>query len=92
MLTQLAGELHAEHKLWFSPLSAGYNKSNFGIGGTCVPHRAGATLRTIYDVNRVSKPDGWMLISWNEFFENTYVEPSLRYGTAILDAIRGLHA
>ncbi len=92
MLARLAGQLHAEHKLWFSPLSAGYNKSSFGIGGSCVPHRGGATLQQIYRANRVSNPDGWMLISWNEFFENTYVEPSLRYGTTILETIRALHA
>jgi hypothetical protein len=29
-----------------------------------------------------------MPISWNEFFENTYIEPSLRYGT--IDALRNL--
>lgn len=92
MLTGLADQIHAEHKLWFSPLSAGYNKSNFGIGGTCVPHRGGETLRTIYDANRVSNPDGWMLISWNEFLENTYVEPSVRSGSELLDAIRALGA
>jgi hypothetical protein len=92
MLTRLSDRLHVEHKLWFSPLSAGYNKSSFGIGGTCVPRRGGSTLRTIYDVNRQSNPDGWMLISWNEIFENTYVEPSVRYGTTFLDAIRSLRA
>ena len=92
MLTRLADQLHAERKLWFSPLSAGYNKSNFGIGGTCVPHRGGETLKQIYEVNRASNPNGWMLISWNEFLENTFVEPSARYGAEILDEIRALHA
>ena len=91
-LHQLSEQLHAEHKLWFSPLSAGYNKSNFGIGGTCVPRSAGATLRLIYALNEQSSPDGWMLISWNEFFENTYVEPSVRYGTSLIQAIRALGA
>ncbi|MBV8950409.1 MAG: hypothetical protein JOZ99_06010, partial [Actinobacteria bacterium] len=49
------------------------------------------TLRTIFDTNAASRPDGWMLISWNEFFENTYVEPSVRYGDTYLNAIRSLH-
>jgi hypothetical protein len=31
-----------------------------------------------------------MLISWNEFFENTYVEPSVRFGNTYLEAIRAL--
>lgn len=91
-LRQLSEQLHAEHKLWFSPLSAGYNKSNFGIGGTCVPRGGGATLRLIYALNAQSSPDGWMLISWNEFFENTYVEPSVRYGATLIQAIRALGA
>ncbi len=91
-LTQLAQTLHAQHKLWFAPLSGGYNKSNFGVGGTCVPRRGGATLRTVFDLNRRSAPDGWMYISWNEFFENTYVEPSARYGTTLLDELRALRS
>ncbi|MBV8950457.1 MAG: hypothetical protein JOZ99_06260 [Actinobacteria bacterium] len=90
-LTKLSAILHGEHKIWFAPLSPGYNKSNFGVGGTCVPRDGTTTLRTIFDTNAASRPDGWMLISWNEFFENTYVEPSVRYGDAYLNAIRSLH-
>lgn len=91
-LRALSGTLHAEHKLWFSPLAAGYNKSNFGLGGSCVPRNGTQTLRTLYAGNATSNPDGWMLISWNEFLENTYIEPSLRYGAADLVAIRELFA
>jgi hypothetical protein len=89
-LRALSTTLHFEHKLWFSPLAAGYNKSNFGLGGSCVPRNGTQTLRDLYAGNATSNPDGWMLISWNEFLENTYVEPSLRYGTADLNAIRQL--
>jgi hypothetical protein len=92
VLSALAGRLHAEHKLWFSPLSGGYNKSSFGIGGKCVPRRGGRTLRLIYAGNKRSNPDGWMLISWNEYYENTYAEPSLRYGSQTLDVLRQLRA
>jgi hypothetical protein len=89
-LRSLAFMLHLQHKLWFSPLSVGYNKSNFGLGGTCVPRKGAETLLRLYAGNLTSGPDGWMLISWNEFLENTYVEPSLRYGTRSLDVIRML--
>jgi hypothetical protein len=89
-LVALSRELHAEHKLWFSPLSAGYDKASFGIGGKCVPRRNGQTLSLLYAGNARSNPDGWMLISWNEYYENTYVEPSLRYGTHTLDVLRRL--
>lgn len=89
-LRALSGTLHTEHKLWFSPLSVGYNKSNFGLGGACVPRNGTQTLRTLFAGNLTSHPDGWMLISWNEFLENTYIEPSLRYGATDLVAIRQL--
>ncbi len=92
VLAALAARLHAEHKLWFSPLSGGYNKSSFGIGGRCVPRRGGQTLRLIYAGNKRSNPDGWMLISWNEYYENTYAEPSLRYGSRTLDVLRQLRS
>ncbi len=92
VLAALAGRLHAEHKLWFSPLSGGYDKSSFGIGGKCVPRRGGKTLRLIYAGNKRSHPDGWMLISWNEYYENTYAEPSLRYGSQTLDVLRQLRS
>lgn len=83
-LAALATELRSQGKLWFSPLIAGYNKSNFGVGGTCVPRNDGQTLRTIYAGNARSDPDGWMFISWNEYFENTYLEPSALYGNRYL--------
>jgi hypothetical protein len=34
-----------------------------------------------------STPDAIGLISWNEFSENTHVEPSEKYGTRYLEAI-----
>src|SRR5205823_3874153 len=89
-VTRLAATLKAQQKLWFSPLNGGYNKSNFNIGGTCTPRRDGETLNTVYQGNKASHPDGWMFISWNEFYENTYIEPSLRYGRSNLDALKAI--
>jgi hypothetical protein len=89
-LRALSATLHAEHKLWFSPLSAGYNRSDFGLGGTCVPRRGLQTLQRLYAGNATSRPDGWMFISWNEFLENTYIEPSVRYGNSYLNALHTL--
>jgi len=89
-LTALSSTLHAQHKLWFSPLSAGYDRANFGTNGSCVPRDGTQTLRRLYTGNAASHPDGWMFISWNEYFENTYVEPSVRYGSTYLDALGAL--
>ena len=88
---QIAGlgrQLRAAGKRWFAPFIAGYNKEL--VGGGCVPRNGTATLEQIWSVNGLSRPDGWFGISWNEFVENTYLEPSLRYGTTYLDAIRRL--
>jgi hypothetical protein len=87
-LRSLSFMLHLQRKLWFSPLAVGYNKANFGLGGSCVPRKGAETLLRLYAGNLTSGPDGWMLISWNEFLENTYVEPSLRYGAGSLNVIR----
>jgi len=42
--------------------------------------RKGATLYEEYAAAVASSPDVLGLISWNEFSENTHVEPSERYG------------
>ena len=41
-----------------------------------MPRRDGATLRQEYAAALSSSPDALGLISWNEFSENTHVEPS----------------
>jgi hypothetical protein len=39
-----------------------------------------------------SSPDVLGLISWNEFSENSYIEPSQKFGTRYLDVMRELRA
>jgi hypothetical protein len=55
-----------------------------------VPRDSGATLRTEFTAAVGSEPDMLGLISWNEFTENSYVEPSKYYGTQSLDVLRQL--
>ncbi len=87
-IAALGSQLRAAGKRWFAPFIAGYNKQL--LGGTCVPRNGTGTLEQIWKVNAASRPDAWFGISWNEFVENTYLEPSLRYGSTYLDAIRRL--
>ena len=47
-------------------------------------------MRQVYEGNKASVPDGWMYISWNEFYENTYIEPSIRYGRFYLDQLKAI--
>jgi len=89
-ITRLANMLRSQRKLWFAPLNGGYNKSDFGIGGSCIARNRGETMRQVYEGNKTSTPDGWMYISWNEFYENTYLEPSIRYGRFYLDRLNAI--
>ncbi len=89
-LKTLSNLLKSQGKLWFSPLSAGYNKSNFNLKGGCVPRKGGQTLLLNYNGNKASNPDGWMYISWNEFLENTYIEPSVLYGNSYLQTLQAI--
>jgi hypothetical protein len=76
-------------KRWFAPVAPGYNSVLNG-GSTCVPRKDGATLKKLFAGNSRSSPDGWVLISWNEITEATYVQPLRRYGGHYLTVIKGL--
>ena len=81
-LDGLAATLHAEGKKYFAPLSPGFDRQLDG-SATCIPRDDGATLQANFDGNATAGPDGWLLISWNEITEGTYVTPELqRYGGA----------
>ncbi len=81
-LSGLAATLHAEGKKYFAPLAPGFDRQLDGSGG-CVPRDNGATLQALFAGNSLGDPQGWLLISWNEITEGTYVTPELqRYGGA----------
>src|SRR5581483_3022709 len=73
-------------KQFFSPLAPGYNKV-LGGGSGCVPRDGGQTMKDIYAGNSAVHPDGWMVISWNEIDEGTYIVPLERYGTQSLSTL-----
>jgi hypothetical protein len=87
-LVSLGDKVHAAGKLWFSPFTAGFG--NQLRGGTCVPRNGVATLDATWAGNSASHPDAWMGISWNEFVENTYLQPTRAYGTTYLDELQRL--
>ena len=87
----LGDQVHAAHKLWFAPFAPGFDSSLTGHSA-CTPRDGTATLSRIWSMNAQSRPDAWFGISWNEFVENTYLEPSAALGTSALDALRLLIA
>ncbi len=47
-------------------------------------------MRDLYPGNSSTHPDGWMVISWNEIDEGTYVVPLERYGTQTIDTLKSI--
>jgi len=88
-LAQLSQAIHADGKYWIAPFAPGFDARLVG-GSKAVPRNNGATLRTEYNTAIKSSPDMLGLISWNEFSENTYVEPSLHYGRTFLKVLADL--
>ena len=82
-LRAMSAVVHRRGGLWVAPAAPGFDARLIG-GRTLVPRRAGATLRRSLDDATASTPDVIGLISWNEFTENSYVEPSRGYGFTAL--------
>jgi hypothetical protein len=83
-LAAMSQAVHARGGLWIAPSAPGFDARMIG-GTSVVPRNGGATLRTEYNTALGSQPDAVGLISWNEFSENTHIEPSVRYGRSYLD-------
>ena len=78
--------VHAHGGLWFAPAAVGFDARL--IGGTRVVDRKdGATLRVEMNAAMASSPDAVGLISWNEFTENSYLEPSEKFGSRYLTVL-----
>ncbi len=95
LIKQLAAEVRSTKnpdgsaKKFFSPLAPGYNKV-IGGGNSCVPRSDGRTMQELYAGNAQADPDGWMVISWNEIDEGTYLVPMTRYGNQGLMTLHAL--
>ena len=85
-LRSLGGAVHARGGLWIAPAAPGFDARRVG-GSSVVGRENGATLRHELNAAEASSPDAIGVISWNEFSENTYVEPSRAYGSTALEII-----
>jgi hypothetical protein len=92
-LAEMGQAVHRTGGLWLPPAAPGFDARL--VGGTrVVTRRDGRTLRRELDAAVQSAPDAIGLISWNEFSENSHVEPSRRYGRrylAVLRDVQGAH-
>ncbi len=88
-LAEMGAEVHKNGGLWVAPAAPGFDARMLG-GERVVERNDGATLRRELAAALQSAPDAVGLISWNEFSENSHVEPSLNYGTESLAVIADL--
>jgi len=77
-LTGMSEAVHANGGLWIAPASPGFDARLIG-GTTVVDRKDGQTLQTQFNTAMQSSPDAIGLISWNEFSENSHIEPSENY-------------
>jgi hypothetical protein len=82
-LHEMASVVHAKGGLWIAPAAPGFDARLVG-GTSVVPRKDGATLREEINAAFSSSPDALGLISWNEFSENSHVEPSEKHGDRYL--------
>ncbi len=88
-LNDMANAIHARSGLWIAPAAPGFDARL--VGGTrAVDRKDGATLRLQLATAFAASPDAVGLISWNEFSENSYVEPSQKFGRRYLDVLRDI--
>ena len=80
--------VHDGGGLWIAPAAPGFDARL--IGGTSIVDRNnGEILRIELNAALKSNADVIGLISWNEFSENTHIEPSEKYGNRALDILAG---
>lgn len=89
-LKAMSQAVHRSGGVWVAPAAPGFDGHLVGHP-TVVPRNGGDTLRRELDAAQQSAPDAIGLISWNEFSENSQVEPSHRYGTEALKVLADVH-
>jgi hypothetical protein len=88
-LARMAQRIHQQAGMWIAPAAPGFDARL--IGGTRnVDRKDGETLRTELAAAASASPDAIGLISWNEFSENSHIEPSQGFGTRYLDVLASL--
>lgn len=85
-LTAMGQAIHKNGGLWIAPAAPGFDARLIG-GTTVVERKNGETLQIQFNTAMQSSPDAIGLISWNEFSENSHIEPSENYGKRYLDVL-----
>jgi hypothetical protein len=80
-------------KLWAATLQPGYDERLIpGRAGLVVDRKDGAYYQATMQAAAASSPDWIFITSWNEWWENTYIEPGKLYGDQYLQLTRAFAA
>jgi glycosyl hydrolase family 99 len=85
-LDEMSAAVHGDNGIWIAPAAAGFDARLIG-GTTMVDRQGGDLLRRELNAATASSPDAIGLISWNEFSENSHIEPSQLFGSTALDVL-----
>jgi glycosyl hydrolase family 99 len=85
-LNEMGAAVHENHGLWIAPAAPGFDARLIG-GSRVIERDDGKTFRLELNAALRSSPDAIGLISWNEFSENSHIEPSEKYGTKALEVL-----
>jgi hypothetical protein len=88
-LAAMSTAVHRNKGLWIAPFAPGFDAREIA-GRRVIERRDGETLRRQYATAIKSSPDALGLISWNEFSENSHVEPSVAHGDRYLTVLRDI--
>ena len=88
-LTAMSEAIHANGGLWIAPAAPGFDARLIG-GTTVVDRKDGETLEVQFNTAIQSSPDAVGLISWNEFSENSHIEPSENYQARYLNVLANM--
>ncbi len=88
-LDEFSTAVHQRGGLWIAPAAPGFDAKLVG-GSRDIARRGGQTLRLEMNAAMDSSPDAIGLISWNEYSENSQVEPSRAYGATALTVIASI--
>ena len=90
-LSEMAEAVHQYNGLWIAPAAPGFDARL--VGGTkSINRNDGQTLREQMRAANQANPDVIGLISWNEFSENTYIEPSQKYGHTYVNLLKEIRS
>lgn len=85
-LVEMGQAVHQHNGLWIAPAAPGFDAHLIG-GTSSVERKDGQTFHTEINTALASSPDALGIISWNEFSENSYIEPSQVYDSKYLDIL-----